>query len=96
MTSCFRCGAEIPAGLRVLHGDECPKCGQDVHCCRFCRFYDPALNNQCSEPQADRVIDKERANFCDFFALEESGAGAGRAGGESVAARERWKRLFRD
>jgi len=24
-------------------------------------------NNSCRENQADRVVDKERSNFCDYF-----------------------------
>jgi hypothetical protein len=24
-------------------------------------------NNECREPQADRVVEKEKANFCDYF-----------------------------
>lgn len=38
-----------------------------LHCCRNCRFYDPNAHNQCREPQAEWVKDKEMANFCDFF-----------------------------
>ncbi|MBC7792671.1 MAG: hypothetical protein H7Z43_03100 [Clostridia bacterium] len=25
--------------------------------------------NECREPVADRVVDKERGNFCDYFTL---------------------------
>jgi hypothetical protein len=28
--------------------------------------------NECVEPNADRVIDKEKANFCDYFQLSGS------------------------
>ena len=47
--------------------DECPHCGADVHVCRNCRFYDATAYNECREPVAERVIDKERANFCPEF-----------------------------
>ena len=33
----------------------------------FAVFFDPSKNNQCSEPQAEYVRDKLKANFCDFF-----------------------------
>lgn len=95
MRCCFRCGAEIPGDQRVLREDECPHCSQDLHCCRACRFYDPAVSNQCREPQADYVADKERANFCDLFAFAE-GRGAGSAAGETDRARALWKELFKD
>lgn len=47
--------------------DDCSKCHADVHCCRNCKFYDRAAYNECREPSADRVQEKERANFCDFY-----------------------------
>ena len=37
-----------------------------------CRFYDSSAYNDCSEPAADRVVEKDKANFCDYFS-----AGAG-------------------
>jgi len=47
--------------------DICKKCGRDTKTCKGCVFYDPSANNQCREPQAERVIEKERSNFCDYF-----------------------------
>lgn len=43
------------------------KCRSDLHCCRNCSFYDEKAYNNCREPQADRVLEKDRSNFCDFF-----------------------------
>jgi hypothetical protein len=37
-----------------------------------CVFYAPGAYNDCREPQADRVTEKERSNFCDWF---EPGSG---------------------
>ena|SRR5258706_10463727 len=96
MRTCYRCGSEIATTQRVLKDDECEHCGQDLHCCRNCRFHDPALSNQCSEPQADLVIDKERANFCEFFAFAERASRPGRAPTEAETARETWRKLFKD
>ena len=47
--------------------DDCSKCHADVHVCRNCKFYDRAAYNECREPSADRVVEKDRANFCDFY-----------------------------
>lgn len=33
----------------------------------MCRFYDPAVTEQCTEDDAEEVREKERANFCDYF-----------------------------
>jgi hypothetical protein len=73
---CRGCAAAIDAPARVGRRDTCPRCGADLHCCRQCRFHDPRAYNECREPQAERVVDKERANFCDYFAAAESGAPA--------------------
>lgn len=32
-----------------------------------CTHYEPARYNECTEPVADRVVDKEKGNFCDYF-----------------------------
>lgn len=67
--NCWKCGASIglPTGARVGNRDTCPKCGSDLHSCRNCDFYDPGKNNQCSEPQAEWVREKEAANYCDYY-----------------------------
>jgi len=66
--NCFHCGREIETKERVGFRDHCPACDRPVHACRNCDFYDPAYNNECRETQADRVVDKDRANFCEYFA----------------------------
>jgi hypothetical protein len=42
----------------------------------MCKFYDPKVYNECHESNADRIVDKEKANFCDYFVL----SGGGNAG----------------
>ena len=69
--------------------DDCPKCHADVHACRACKFYDRAAYNECREPSADRVVEKERANFCDFYQpADPSGVSAGDAQAKLRAAAE--------
>jgi hypothetical protein len=67
--NCHSCGAQfkLAPGDKVARQDTCRSCNADLHCCRNCRHFDPAKNNQCAEPQAEWVSEKERANFCDFF-----------------------------
>ena len=38
-----------------------------MHCCRMCRFFDPAVTQQCTEDDAEEVKEKARSNFCDYF-----------------------------
>jgi len=69
MTNCFHCKKELDSSTRPSRGESCPKCGSDVKVCLNCRFYDAGAYNQCREPSAERVVEKDRANFCEFFEL---------------------------
>lgn len=77
---CFRCDAtiELASGDRVGFRDDCERCGADLHVCRNCELHDPGAYNECREPQAERVADRERANRCEWFrpAASEEHAGA--------------------
>jgi hypothetical protein len=92
---CFACGAriELRSGERVGYRDVCPACDADLHACRNCAHHDPGAYNECREPNAERVSDRERANRCDYFA---PGAGRGGQGAEPRArARDALDDLFK-
>lgn len=75
---CWKCGAaieEISGARKVLRTDTCPKCESDLHACKNCQFYDRQYHNECRETQAEWVSDKERANYCDYFAPSHRAAG---------------------
>jgi hypothetical protein len=57
-----------------------------------CGFYEAGAFNNCREPQAERVVDKERANFCDYFSARGS-ATSGVDGKE--AAKKALEALFK-
>jgi len=69
--NCYRCHTPLSyeKNAFVGRGDECPKCYAPLHSCRMCTFYDPQSYNSCKEPTADRILEKDKANFCDFFSL---------------------------
>ncbi|HEY6395676.1 MAG TPA: hypothetical protein VIX12_09680 [Candidatus Binataceae bacterium] len=92
--NCWFCGREIETQERIGFRDHCPGCDRAVHACRNCEFYDPAYNNQCRENMAERVVDKERANFCDYFAPARTARGTG-ADSPSAAAQSKLAELFR-
>ena len=73
MKLCHRCGAAV-ALERVGARDVCEQCRAYLHCCRNCEFHEPGAHNDCREPNAEIVADKEQGNFCDFFRFAESGA----------------------
>lgn len=91
MSSCHACGAALPSGSRIARREACAGCGADLHCCRNCRFYSPGMYNDCAEPQAERVVDPERANFCDHFAP----GGAARPAALRPAVRASLESLFK-
>jgi len=65
---CWKCGADLHALPRPFgRRSECPTCRAELHVCRMCRHYAPGKSKQCNEPMAEGVMDKTRANFCDWF-----------------------------
>ena len=75
MKICHACGNPVEAGGTIGRADTCSACDADLHCCLNCRYYDEGAYNDCSETQAERVVDKERSNFCDYFSFDEAGEG---------------------
>ena len=72
---------------------ECKTCHAELHVCRLCEFFDPHIADQCREPVADFVKEKERANFCDYF-VPHPHAYVPVKDGESQAAKARLDSLF--
>jgi hypothetical protein len=70
-TTCYKCHKplSIEAGAITGRSEECEHCGTDVRVCKNCKHYNVKAYNGCNEPQAERVVDKERRNFCDYFYL---------------------------
>lgn len=66
---CYYCKKSIPilGAFKIARTEDCPYCTRALHCCRMCKFYDARVYNECRESNADRVVDKEKANFCDYF-----------------------------
>jgi hypothetical protein len=58
----------------------------------MCEFFDPSAGQQCREPVAEAVRDKQRANFCGYFQI--SAHAYGEAPDRSVAARRELDALF--
>jgi len=69
---CAFCGESIKIDGKPGRNDNCPKCNNSLRCCRQCKFFDPHSYNECREVSAERVVDKDRANFCDYFVFRGS------------------------
>jgi len=72
---CHSCQKEIQIEDKVSFRAECPNCDADLHVCLNCKFYDPSVYNECHETQADRVVEKDRANYCEYFVTAEKSEG---------------------
>jgi hypothetical protein len=94
--TCWKCGenVELTPGTRVGARDACPRCDSDLHSCRNCRHYDPAKHNQCAEPQAEWVRDKEASNYCDYFSPGTSSRTA-RGSSTTEDAKKKFDSLFK-
>ena len=95
MIRCWHCGGTIEVTERVGFRDECPGCGRALHVCRNCGFYDPAYNNSCREPMAERVVDKERFNFCEYFMAGSGAAAKAPERAAKSAAQNKLEALFK-
>ena len=65
---CWKCGASLADVLLPLSRlSKCKSCKCDLQVCRMCKYFDPKVSNSCREPIAEKVTDKNRANFCGYF-----------------------------
>lgn len=54
---------------KISRQEECPSCHTSLHCCKMCIFFDVMAYNDCREDNAERIVEKDKANFCDYFVL---------------------------
>jgi hypothetical protein len=90
---CWNCATKIDTRERIEFRGICPSCGRALHACRNCTHYDPGYYNQCRETSAERVVDKDRANFCEFFS--PGGSAAKLKNASTASARSRLDALFK-
>jgi hypothetical protein len=95
-TRCYRCGESLAAlTLPLSRQDECPGCGNYLHVCKMCVYFDPRVPRQCREDGAEEVRDKDRLNFCDWFKPSETAFDPDRKA-EEDEARAALEALFGD
>jgi hypothetical protein len=94
MKRCHACGKELQIERKAGRSETCPHCGADLHVCLNCLFFSPADYNQCREPQAERVVEKSRSNFCDYFVFIDDASRKGQ-GAKKDDPRSRLDALFK-
>ncbi len=92
---CQSCGALVTVHDPIPRDAECDSCRCDLRCCKNCRHYDTAYNNSCRETEADPVVDKDRRNFCEFFAFNPAPFVAAKPSNRAANARARLDALFK-
>lgn len=95
--ACFSCGEVLSFEGVLGRGAECSRCMADVRVCKNCEHYDERAYNECHETIADRVKNKDRSNFCEYFRPRQAarlGDGAGRALSAQELAKQRLEALF--
>jgi hypothetical protein len=92
MRICQSCKKEIAGDLFIGRQGQCPFCEADLHSCLNCFFYERGVYNDCREGQAERVLEKGRSNFCDFFRFQDS---KGNAGAAPVNSKDKLDALFK-
>ncbi|MGE4231864.1 MAG: hypothetical protein AB7F43_00910 [Bacteriovoracia bacterium] len=88
---CYKCSSPVEDFNR---NDTCNKCGAHTRVCKNCTFYDLAKYNECAENQAERVVDKEKSNFCDYFKPKQGKTTSGQVSPQD-AAKAAAEALFR-
>ena len=95
---CWKCQNEVVFevryGIKVGRQDTCPHCHSDLHCCKNCRLYEPSIHNQCREPEAPFIRDRDAGNFCAHFDIADR-AEPPRVDDSATQARAKLNGLFR-
>lgn len=91
---CPHCLKELALDSKIPFRETCPHCVRDLHCCLACVFHDKGCSNECREPQADRVLDKEKANYCEYFQFAKK-AVSGQGVDPAAEAKRRLEELFK-
>ncbi|HCM25533.1 MAG: hypothetical protein A2Z99_01450 [Treponema sp. GWB1_62_6] len=97
---CWYCGSAVVDAEPIGRSARCLDCSKDLRSCRNCRFFLPGGKGDCAESSTEFVSDKERANFCDWFALNPKfrspSAGEGKSRKAEGDARSAFGSLFND
>lgn len=91
---CYQCCKVIDVQNHLGFREECPYCGYSSHVCKNCEFYSVSVYNECKETSAERVVDKEKANYCEFFKANSSSSSSQKRTDPSEDAKRKLAELF--
>jgi hypothetical protein len=93
MRVCFFCSHVLDDALEVFRSSSCPSCRRDLKVCLNCRFYKKGAHWDCLETIPEAVLEKNRANFCEYFRFREGSAGSPTVVKQDQA-RDEFRKLF--
>jgi hypothetical protein len=74
---CYSCKSKIVIQDKIAFRQDCDKCGNALHSCVQCQHYDPKVYNECKETMADRILEKQKSNYCEFFSASPKTSAVG-------------------
>ena len=94
---CWKCKKEIKIS-EIYRNSECPLCHADLHACKGCKFYSTQSHYECRETIDEKIVDKEKSNFCEYFSvntnLSSDSQGGNSAEDKAKAAKDAFNALF--
>jgi hypothetical protein len=58
---------------RISFRSVCDHCNACLHCCYYCQYYQVGLANDCKVPGTERILDRQKNNFCEEFSFRKEG-----------------------
>ncbi|MBI4854213.1 MAG: hypothetical protein HY819_20640 [Acidobacteria bacterium] len=72
VTRCSNCSTIVDTTLSIGFNEQCKKCGNYLHSCKNCRYFDPGARFECQKPIEMRVAKKSEGNMCLQFSMKVS------------------------
>jgi predicted RNA-binding Zn-ribbon protein involved in translation (DUF1610 family) len=64
---CKHCGERVLDLDSIVAGARCRKCGEALHSCSQCTFFDTSARFECTQPIPARIVSKKAGNECTYF-----------------------------
>jgi DNA-directed RNA polymerase subunit RPC12/RpoP len=64
---CTECGEKVANPDELGPQSRCPRCNEDLRCCRNCSSFDTSAEKECRQPIPERIPRKRANNDCAWF-----------------------------
>lgn len=90
---CWKCKKEIKIDS-IFRTSVCPICNADLHSCKNCLFFSTSSHFECKESVDEKIIDKEKSNFCDYFRVKKEDSKQDSTNDKGQKAKDMFNSLF--